>query len=303
MLRRGTEGARGEASAGHRPAELQVFSNRALYHPLAAWLARRLAPTPATPNMVSIASGLCVVGAGIAYTELAWPVSVLFGLLLHMSWHVLDGADGDLARLTGRSGSVGELVDGICDYASHFMLYVLPALFLQAQLGLISWLLMVPSGISHIVQSNHFEVQRRQYQWWVYGIPWLRSASAEGLPGKGILAVLRSTYLWLARKMAPNFMPIDAALADAGGDPGQLDRMRAMVRGRLAPLLSGTAMLSANHRTIALALSMAAGSPAYYFLYQLVALNLALARSIRRFNRAIDRINDELHHAEPSTRR
>ena len=115
MLRRGIESWGGDVSAGCRPAELQVFSNRALYHPLAARLARLLAPTAVTPNMVSMASGLCVVGAGVAYTELAWPASVLFGLLLHMSWHVLDGADGDLARLTGRSGPAGELVDGICD--------------------------------------------------------------------------------------------------------------------------------------------------------------------------------------------
>lgn len=303
MSRRRTESAGRNALAGNRPAELQVFSNRALYHPLAAWLARRLAPTPATPNMVSVASGLCVVGAGIAYTQLSWPVSVLLGLLLHMSWHVLDGADGDLARLTGRSGPVGELVDGICDYASHFILYILLALFLQAQIGPIAWLLMIVSGVSHIVQSNHFEVQRRQYQWWVYGVPWLRSTRADDLPGGGIFMALRSAYLGLASKIAPGVLSIDMALADAGADPKRLHRMRTTIRGHLAPLLSGTTMLSANHRTIALALSMAAGSAAYYFLYQAVALNLVLALSIRRFDRAMDRIGDNLCHAEPSTRR
>jgi hypothetical protein len=282
---------------------LQLFSNRALYHPLSAWLARRLAPTPVTPNMVSLASGLCVVGAGLAYTQIVWPFSVLFGLLLHMSWHILDGADGDLARLTGRTGPVGELIDGICDYAGHLVLYVLLALFLQAQIGPIAWLLMVLSGISHIAQSNHFEVQRRQYKWWVYGIPWLRSTSVEDLPGKGILAALRCAYLGLASRMAPSVSSLDAALADVGCDPERLDRLRAVVREQLAPLLSGTTMLSNNHRTFALALSMVAGSPAYYFVYQAVVLNLVLARSIGRFDRAMDWIADELRHIKPSTLR
>jgi phosphatidylglycerophosphate synthase len=36
--------------------------------------------------------------------------------MLHMGWHVLDGADGDLARMTGRASPQGELFDGICDY-------------------------------------------------------------------------------------------------------------------------------------------------------------------------------------------
>ena len=41
-----------------RPPELQDGLNRYLYHPLAARLARLLAPTRITPNLVS------VVGAG-----------------------------------------------------------------------------------------------------------------------------------------------------------------------------------------------------------------------------------------------
>ena len=31
----------------------------------------------------------------------------------------------DLARLTGRSSPLGELIDGICDYASHVVLYII----------------------------------------------------------------------------------------------------------------------------------------------------------------------------------
>ena len=49
-----------------RPRELQDPLNHYLYHPLAWQLARKLAPTPLTPNMVSIFGGLCVVAAEIS---------------------------------------------------------------------------------------------------------------------------------------------------------------------------------------------------------------------------------------------
>ena len=115
-----------------RPRELQDPLNYYLYHPLAWQLARLLARTPLTPNTVSVLGAAMVVAAGAAYTELAWPVSAALGMALHMGWHVVDGADGDLARLTGRSSPIGEMVDGLCDYLSHAVLYILLAFWLQA---------------------------------------------------------------------------------------------------------------------------------------------------------------------------
>ncbi|HEV2867480.1 MAG TPA: hypothetical protein VGX37_13305, partial [Allosphingosinicella sp.] len=46
-----------------RPRELEDPLNLFVYHPLAARLARLLAPTPATPNGVSVAGALCIWAA------------------------------------------------------------------------------------------------------------------------------------------------------------------------------------------------------------------------------------------------
>ena len=51
-----------------RPRELQDRLNYHLYHPLAWRLARILAHTPLTPNMVSVFGGLLVVAAGVVGT-------------------------------------------------------------------------------------------------------------------------------------------------------------------------------------------------------------------------------------------
>src|SRR4051795_4096486 len=117
----------GRAAAGTpaaRRPEMDDWLNARVFHPLARRLARALVATPATPNAVSVGGGLLIVAAAILYTRLAWPESVLLGFLAHALWHVFDGADGDLARLTGKASPVGELVDGVCDYAGHIVLYV-----------------------------------------------------------------------------------------------------------------------------------------------------------------------------------
>lgn len=286
-----------------RPRELQDVLNYHFYHPLAWKLARRLASTPVTPGMVSIAGGLCIVAAAAVYALPAWPLSALVGLLLHMAWHVLDGADGDLARLTGRASPLGELIDGICDYAGHFVLYLVLTAMLAGRIGSVAWALGIMAGISHIVQSNHFEVQRRQYQWWAYGMPWLRHAPVGKLVGRASFAAFTRAYLGLADALSPSSSrPIDAAVAAAASDPARITAIRELARAGAVALLPRFQLLSNNHRTIALGLSMLAGSPFYYFVYEATALNLALLVSIRRFDAAVLQLGDAIGQLS-STRR
>lgn len=266
--------------------------NHYLYHPLAWRLALGLARTPLTPNMVSVIGAGFVLAAAAAYAQPWWPFSALLGLALHMTWHVVDGADGDLARITGRTSPTGELVDGLCDYLSHIVLYFVLAWLLQQQVGPVAWVYTAVAGLSHIVQSNHVEVQRRQYQWWVYGTTWLRNThKGQGTTAKGGLGALVSAYLGLASGMTPHALKVDAAVAGAmRDDPIALERIRAAVRVEAPPLLFLCKLLGPNPRAIVLGLAMLAGSPLYYFFYQAVVLNALLAISVVRHNRAAERI-------------
>lgn len=284
-----------------RPRELQDALNFHLYHPLSWQLARRLAKSPLTPNMVSVIGGLCVVAAAFAYAQQAWPISAALGLLLHMTWHVVDGADGDLARLTGRSSPIGEMVDGLCDYLSHMVLYLALGWMLSRSLGAAGWWWMLAAGISHAVQSNHVEVQRRSYQWWVLGTPWLRNThaadgSATASSGFGKLV---SAYLGVASGMTPHALKIDAATAAAQGNPAQLSQIASAVRAEAPPLLLLCKWLGPNPRAIVLGAAMLAAGhsgqgPLWYFAYQAVALNLLLVVSVIAHNRAARRIADQI---------
>ena len=280
----------------NRPRELQDPLNYYLYHPLAWQLARLLARTRLTPNTVSVMGAMMVVAASAAYTQLAWPVSAALGMALHMGWHVVDGADGDLARLTGRASPIGEMVDGLCDYLSHAVLYIVLAFWLQAHGGDVggwpAWALVVFAGLSHAVQSNHVEVQRRQYQYWVYGTPWLRNAQTQGdspvdTSWAGALVAL---YLSVASGMTPHALRVDAAVAAAQDDPARLAQIAAAVRAESPPLLLLGKFLGPNPRAIVLGLSMFAGTPLWYMLYQSLVLNVLLVVSVRMHNAAAQRI-------------
>lgn len=280
-----------------RPRELQDPLNHYLYHPLAWQLARRLAATPITPNMVSVCGGLMVVLAGVCYAGLPYPLSAALGLALHMTWHVVDGADGDLARLTGRASPIGEMVDGLSDYISHIVLYLIMGWLLAHQPGghvapWQSWVLVVFAGISHAVQANHVEVQRRQFQYWVYGTPWIRTshASAGSATSRSWAASLVSGYIALANGMTPYALEVDAAIERADGDRARLDEIAAVVRAEAQPLLLLCKILGPNPRAIVLGASMFAGTPLWYMLYQSVVLNALLVLSVNRHNAAARRI-------------
>ncbi len=292
----GGTGQQGTPQRPQRPRELQDPLNHYLYHPLAWQLARRLAHTPLTPNMVSVFGALMVIAASIAYTSLPYPLSAALGMALHMGWHVVDGADGDLARLTGRSSPIGEMVDGLCDYLSHIVLYLVLGWWLSGTGGTFSggaaWGLIVFAGISHAVQANHVEVQRRQYQWWVYGTPWLRHShgAQDSATSRTVFSGLVSAYLNVASGMTPDALRVDAAVEAAKGDRARLDTIAAAVRAEAPPLLLLCKILGPNPRAIVLGASMFAGSPVWYMLYQSIVLNALLVVSVLLHNAAARRI-------------
>jgi len=74
-------------------------------------IARALSHTPATPNQVSVCSLLLAVGSLAAF---AAGQPILGGVLAQTS-SIVDGVDGDLARLTAQSSAFGGFFDAILD--------------------------------------------------------------------------------------------------------------------------------------------------------------------------------------------
>ena len=275
------------------PREMEDWLNFHIYHPLANRLADLLALTPVTPNMVSFAGWMLIVAAAFLYAGLSWPVSVLLAWPLHLLWHVFDGADGALARRTGKSSPFGELVDGVCDYTGHIILYVALAAFLDDWIGGWAWWISGFSGLSRILQSNHSETQRRTYLWRVYGVPWLKNAFAAEdtrLQRRTLFTVifepLGRLYVGIAAVSNPLSERIDAVVARTEGHPEERERISRVCRVAQRTPLKLQTFLGPNIRTVVLGISMAVGSPLWFFLFEIVPLNLLLLWSKRLQRRA-----------------
>jgi CDP-alcohol phosphatidyltransferase-like enzyme len=247
--------------------------------------------TPVTGNMLSVTGMLLIWAAAWCYVVLPWPVGALLGFALHLAWHVTDGADGDLARLQGRASATGELVDGVCDYAGHTVMYIAFAFLLDDWIGFWAWALAILAGASHIAQTNHAESQRRNYLWWAYGIPWLKHARAGGdevFAERGWFSASFSwmalDYMRLATLLVPTAGAVDAAVESAAGDPHRIRCIRRLVRTASRRSLRLQQALGANPRTIMLGLSMILGSPLWFFLAEIVLMNLLLYWSVRHHN-------------------
>ena len=99
--------------------------------------------------------------------------------------------------------------------------------------------------------------------------------------------------------MTPHGQRIDEATDAAERDPALRDRLRRIVKAEETPLLPLLKILGPNPRAITLGLSMIAGSPLYYFLYQAVFLNLLLVLSVVLHNRATKRMAAALSARSP----
>jgi CDP-diacylglycerol--serine O-phosphatidyltransferase len=106
--------AAGKSKAGstdaepiRRTSEIEEATNRWLIHPAAARLLPWFVAWRIAPNVVSLSGMTCGLLAGFAYSHTPARFWLVLGFLLMLAWHVLDGADGQLARLTHAQSEVG----------------------------------------------------------------------------------------------------------------------------------------------------------------------------------------------------
>lgn len=269
--------AAGGADAPGRPVEIEAATNRYLVHPASRALVDRLIATAATPNQVSVASVFAAAAGAACYAWAPWPWGPFAGLACFFAWHVLDGADGDLARCTGRASTGGELIDGICDHVSQALLYVALAIVLQRNLGASAWAIAAAAALCHFVQANAYETGRKTYRRWVHGATWMRqnpeALAQQSATGKA----LAGAYLWVSGLANPGEARIEAAMGPrlAQGGAGA-EAARGLYRRLYAPLVRASGVLGGNTRTLAAFASLLIRAPLWFFAFEIVVLNLAL---------------------------
>lgn len=290
-----------------KPRAVEGVGDLYLIRPLGFLIAQVLRHTPLTPTMVSTLAVLAGWGAAWFYylSDSAGgvpglAVAAALALLLHSA---LDSADGQLARLTGRTSELGRIVDGFCDSLAFLGIYVaiVAAYWVRAdgQVILVA-LLAVAAAWSHAVQSSLVEYQRTLYLFAVHGRRDMAdaardAAAAEAGEGKGVAGFLQKLHARYYRRQQ-TFLPTTArlekyVLAWAEAHPGKKDKLAAAYDRCQRPGLPGWTLLASNiHKAgiaVAAFLPVADGSfwsglgMSWYLLFDL-ALNFAMAVLIVR---------------------
>ena len=259
-----------------RNTEIEEATNLYLIHPISGWLVPVFARLGVHPNAVSIAGALCGMAAGVAYFFYDQPGFAYLGFALMLAWHILDGADGQLARLTNKSSALGFVIDGTCDYLAFGSIYISIAVKAAQTQGPGVWLLVLFAAVSHAVQAAAFERQRESYIFWTRKIlqpgATMRDASAENFAAtRGLMAY----YNWMQRP----FMVMPAEQEQTLRNQvarGNAAEVAAMYRGIYRPAVMMWSLLSANNRTLIIFLAFLLGRPQGYPWFEIVVLNLAL---------------------------
>lgn len=270
-----------------RAAEIEEVTNLHFIHPIAARLVPLFARLHVTPNAVSLAGLLCGVLAGFAYYHYRSPVWAGTGFALMIAWHVMDGADGQLARLTRSQSHLGKVLDGISDASTFAAVYTALALALGREHGDRIYALVAAAAACHLIQAATYEVERQEYDLhgWGYRKPQpARPAGGAASFGPRLLGVLDNLYcVGLSFPAAAVTRRIRAAIATAlERQPGCEALIRERYREVFAPLLRQWSLLSANYHTLGIFVCVLLKAPQYYFWFTIIGFNLIMVWLIHR---------------------
>lgn len=283
-----------------RTREIEEVTNLYLVHPVSRTFVTYFARWGVHPNVVSVVGMVLGAAAAAAYYQYEhWPMALL-GFALMVGWHVMDGVDGQLARLTGQTSDVGKVLDGLCDHVTFTLVYASLALASAQEAGGWVWALAVAAGVSHLLQASAYEFQRQAYDFWGYGKETARPVTPEAYSAtlddkRGLersFGMLYLGYLEVQHRMAGVQEDLSSALGAAldEADADAEERIRAAYRTVQRSGVRRWGLLCSNYRTIAIFVACLAGSPVYFFLFEILLLNavfLLLRRMQHRRNRAL----------------
>jgi len=299
------------AVTGHVPTrrttEIEEITNLYLIHPMAGRLVPIFAQLHVTPNAVSIVGMIFGILAAFAYYRYWDPRFAIAGFALMIAWHVMDGADGQLARYTQSYSYLGKMLDGIADNVTFAAVYAALAVTASRRHGTWVYALVAISAVFHAIQSASYETERQEYEYLGWGKkpqdPPPLSSDARNRGGPvGIRWPLdflhRLFYVGLSFPTAGINRKFRETMAEAlRKDPGKAVSVRQHYRETLAPQIRGWSVLSANYRTLGIFISALFKAPEYYFGFEIVGFSVLLAVLIRRLNSAHQVLLSNLHSA------
>lgn len=289
-----------------RTSEIEEVTNLYFIHPLGARLVPLFARMRITPNAVSLTGLFFGALAGFAYYHYQSALWCVTGFILMIGWHVMDGADGQLARFTHSQSHFGKVLDGISDTATFLAVYTAFALALGRVHGERVYALVIAAAVCHLVQAATYESQRQEYDIWGWGrrSPQPARAAAGAVPvGPRVLGMLDHLYyVGLSFPAAGVTQRVRATMTAAlEKHPENEALIRERYRETFAPLLRQWSFLSSNYHTLGIFIFALFKAPQYYFWFILIGFTALMVWLIHRQGERCDSLLDTLNGTQSAT--
>jgi phosphatidylglycerophosphate synthase len=255
---------------------VEEWADRRFFRPLGWRIATALQPTRVSADAVTLASLVLGVLAGhMFWYRNAWINAA--GVLLFIISDVLDSADGQLARLRGKSTRMGRILDGLADTGRFVSLYGHLGARLYVAHGWNGAVLALAALLSHSYQAAAADFIRQAYLYFAVGSGSELDVEQSPTPENASLWSRVSAWIYgdYLRRQAWLF-PQTTALARAlhGRDvPASLRRSWAE---RQRWVVRGCALIAQNIRWVLLALTAVPHWPSAYCWIVVGPLNLVL---------------------------
>jgi hypothetical protein len=300
----GTVKKNADMEATLKSLDTEEFIDIHFYRPIGYRWALFFDKLGVSPNTITILSIFLGVAAGICFYPTNLIVNIV-GMLLLVWANSYDSADGQLARMTGKSSPLGRILDGVCGDVWFITIYVAICLRLTPLWGIWIWVLAAIAGYFHSKQASMADYYRNAH------LLFLKGKSGSELSDSKILKEEDRKLTWNKHFIyklfnvfyigytegqeawAPNFRQMMKILETKYNNNAP-EWFRTAFRAKSLPLMKYTNMLSFNTRVIALFISLFVNQPWLYFIFELTILNGMLIYMVRAHEHICKSFNEEL---------
>jgi phosphatidylglycerophosphate synthase len=280
---RGKTGKAHDLKATFKSLDTEEFIDVRFYRPAGYWWAKLFRKLGVSPNAVTLAAMFLGTGAGVCFYFTDPAVNVA-GMLLLIWANMYDSADGQLARMTGRTSAFGRMLDGFCGDVWFVTIYAAICLRLTPQWGAWAWALGAAAGYCHSRQAALADYYRNAHLFFLLGKAGSELSHAAALrEAYGRLSwkndfLLKTGYALYLRytkgqeKQTPQLQRMLGLVRGQYGEEAP-EWLRRSFRAESLPLMKYANMLSFNTRVLALFVSLLIRTPWLYFVFEATALN------------------------------
>lgn len=270
----------------YKAYEIEELADIYFFRPLGGRVAKAAAVLGLSPSQVTILGAAVGVVAGLLlYDERLG----LLGFALLVVHSVIDSADGQLARMTGRVTELGRILDGVGGYMTHAAIYMAIVAGFLGRGGPVSIVVLaLLSAISNIAHAQLYDYFRSSYATIV-----IKGVAPSQRPPAALAAwvhALLRIYEQTQHRLIGSHRDVEAAIAARSADGVVSDADRARYRQCFYWSVRGWNVLGDNTRIYAVGVFAWIHHLEWFFAFVLVPMNAAMVvlwwwqrRADRRF--------------------